>query len=431
MRMAVPASLQRNPTSRDPKWTLQRKCPGCQQEEEDKIQRKEMGAGPGVAPPIVHEVLGSPGQPLDAGTRAFMEPRFGHDFSKVRVHADAQAAESASAVGALAYTVGSNVVFGTGEFNPRSSDGRRLLAHELVHVIQQAPTAQYPSAAVRLYTDNNPVQRDLATEPPAAPAPAQPALTPAQINEAIRFNRARYDEANTRLIQNLLGGPLTGTWTAENIEAIAATQEEFGLQKDGKVGDETFRFLNREQRLEGMSTHTEDCLVSFRLVGPDPVNFGRDDPTHCHFGSHHRIEAQFSQRCNCAQFQYRQFIAGHWRRTRGGVVTDLPIREPGGVLLDAFNEDADVTDPVPNYGHRADPPGAQVEDHYIDAAGNDDQAHGCRYRAEDFPGFNPFDDCLPGDRYDLLTRFRGEIQRNGVPIQTNFWTEINLVNWTP
>jgi len=89
-------------------------------------------------PPIVHDVLSSSGQPLDAGTRAFMEPRFGHDFSQVRVHTDARAAESAQAVNALAYTVGRDVVFGTGQYAPGTSDGKRLIAHELSHVVQQS-----------------------------------------------------------------------------------------------------------------------------------------------------------------------------------------------------------------------------------------------------------------------------------------------------
>jgi peptidoglycan hydrolase-like protein with peptidoglycan-binding domain len=90
------------------------------------------------APFAVHTVLNSGGgQPLDATTRAFMEPRFGHDFSQVRVHTDARAAESARAVSALAYTVGKNVVFGAGHYAPETSVGQRLLAHELTHVVQQ------------------------------------------------------------------------------------------------------------------------------------------------------------------------------------------------------------------------------------------------------------------------------------------------------
>ncbi len=90
-----------------------------------------------TVPPIVHEVLGSSGQPLDAGTRAFMEPRFGHDFSRVKVHTDAKAAESAHSVNALAYTVGRDLVFGQGQYAPESSAGKKLLAHELSHVVQQ------------------------------------------------------------------------------------------------------------------------------------------------------------------------------------------------------------------------------------------------------------------------------------------------------
>ena len=88
-------------------------------------------------PPIVHEVLHSPGQPLDSATRAFMEPRFGHDFSQVRVHTDAKAAQSALAVNALAYALGRDVVFGVGQYAPRTRTGQRLLAHELTHVVQQ------------------------------------------------------------------------------------------------------------------------------------------------------------------------------------------------------------------------------------------------------------------------------------------------------
>jgi outer membrane protein OmpA-like peptidoglycan-associated protein len=94
-------------------------------------------ATPSSVPSIVHDVLRSPGQPLDIGTRTFMEPRFGHDFSNVRVHTDTRAAESARAVNALAYTVGRNVVFGTGQYAPEMSKGRVLLAHELAHVVQQ------------------------------------------------------------------------------------------------------------------------------------------------------------------------------------------------------------------------------------------------------------------------------------------------------
>jgi hypothetical protein len=98
-------------------------------------------AGHGEAPPIVHETLHSPGQPLDTATREFMEPRFGRDFSGVRVHTGTQAAESARAVGARAYTVQNNLVFSEGSFAPGTGEGQRLIAHELTHVVQQGGAA--------------------------------------------------------------------------------------------------------------------------------------------------------------------------------------------------------------------------------------------------------------------------------------------------
>ncbi|MBP1468346.1 DUF4157 domain-containing protein, partial [Candidatus Chloroploca sp. M-50] len=106
--------------------------------DEAALQRSATGSGDlSIAPPIVHDVLRSPGQPLDAATRAYMEPRFGRDFGDVRVHTDAQAAESARAVQANAYTVGNHIAFGAGRYTPQSSAGQRLMAHELAHVVQQ------------------------------------------------------------------------------------------------------------------------------------------------------------------------------------------------------------------------------------------------------------------------------------------------------
>ncbi len=134
---------------------LQRKCacggaPGadgeCSECRNKRLQRKaEPGGRTPDVPSIVHDVLRSPGQPLDQGTRAFLEPRFGHDFSRVRVHTDARAGQSASAVGALAYTVGQDVVFGPGRYEPATNEGRRLIAHEVTHTLQQK-VASEPSA---------------------------------------------------------------------------------------------------------------------------------------------------------------------------------------------------------------------------------------------------------------------------------------------
>ncbi len=136
----------RAPAPAGPAPRLQRKC-ACDSTGEScarcssgkmPLQRKAAdGAALGSVPPIVNDVLASPGQPMDASTRGFMEGRFGHDFSGVRIHADSRAEESAQAVSAKAYTVGQDVVFGQGHYAPATSEGKRLFAHELAHVVQQ------------------------------------------------------------------------------------------------------------------------------------------------------------------------------------------------------------------------------------------------------------------------------------------------------
>ncbi len=90
-----------------------------------------------AVPAVVGEVLRAPGRPLDPATRAQLEPRFGHDFSRVQVHTDARAAQSAAAVQAQAYTVGQHIVFGAGRYAPHSPQGQGLIGHELAHTIQQ------------------------------------------------------------------------------------------------------------------------------------------------------------------------------------------------------------------------------------------------------------------------------------------------------
>ncbi len=100
------------------------------------------GAAPAAeVPASVQATLRSPGEPLDVATREHMSRHFGHDFSQVRVHTNGLAAESARALGADAYTVGREVVFDSGRYAPSSPGGRRLLAHELTHVIQQGASA--------------------------------------------------------------------------------------------------------------------------------------------------------------------------------------------------------------------------------------------------------------------------------------------------
>lgn len=160
MRMPEP-TVQRECATCGGKSLTDSECPECEKKKQGlggTLQRLSTlgdSAAGMAAPPIVSQVLSSSGQPLPAHTRAFMEERFGHDFSRVRVHADAAAEQSARDVNAHAYTVGHNIVFGAGQFAPGTSAGRRLMAHELTHVVQQSRT---PSAPHPL------LQRDIGAE---------------------------------------------------------------------------------------------------------------------------------------------------------------------------------------------------------------------------------------------------------------------------
>ena len=129
--------------------------PGCTNVREGnkalQVQRLQAsGTSEVEAPPIVDEALRSPGQPLDAETQAFMERRFGYNFSQVRVHADARSAQTAKAVNARAFTVGKEVLFGAGQYQPRTQGGRTLLAHELAHVVQQNRNKSYSTPVLKI-----------------------------------------------------------------------------------------------------------------------------------------------------------------------------------------------------------------------------------------------------------------------------------------
>jgi|SRR5215475_430837 len=138
--------------------------------EEDRAQGEERSP--------VHDVVGSGGgQPLDSDTRADMEQRLGHDFGDVRVHTGSAAHDSAVAVNAHAYTVGSNVVFQRDRYDPTSTEGRVTLAHELTHVVQQrsGPVDGAPAAGgIRVSDPGDRYEREAAATAEraiAAPTP--------------------------------------------------------------------------------------------------------------------------------------------------------------------------------------------------------------------------------------------------------------------
>ena len=135
---------------------LQRKC--------DKRRRmKPMEHCPAnryqstMIPPEVHEVLRSPGKPLDSATRVFLERRFGHSLSHVRIHTGDMAVQSAEEVRASAYTVGKHIVFGAGRYTPGTTFGLKLLAHEIAHTIQQGSK---PHSKILISPPNGPLEEE-------------------------------------------------------------------------------------------------------------------------------------------------------------------------------------------------------------------------------------------------------------------------------
>ena len=151
--MVMPDSkLQRQSANEEEEETLQTKplagqiTPLIQRQEEPPEEEKELQAksktgeitaGTPNLESRINNLKGG-GQPLDSSTRTFFEPRFGHDFSHVRVHTESSAADTAKSINARAFTLGNHVVMGSGEYHPNSRSGQRLLGHELTHVIQQS-----------------------------------------------------------------------------------------------------------------------------------------------------------------------------------------------------------------------------------------------------------------------------------------------------
>jgi len=245
------------------------------------VQREGGGgasSGPS-APPIVHEVLGSPGQPLDGGTRVFMEQRFGHDFGRVRVHADARAAESARAVGARAWTVGNDVAFGAGAWAPSTTEGRRLLAHELTHVLQQGDGV---------------VRR--ACDPALLASRTEPVFFPKQTKLMAVFGGAdtlKKNDADAEAV-GLVQQALTdlchpgGIWGpnkdgvdrkfgGDTTDSVKAFQVAQGLTGSGEVDQDTFRCLDEARSRRTLPCKTGRALKESDLQADREKTGGRDE----------------------------------------------------------------------------------------------------------------------------------------------------------
>ncbi|WP_084387752.1 eCIS core domain-containing protein [Grimontia marina] len=181
-------------------------CPNCQQAPSTSrlIQRRSvspLNQGNIKAPPSVTATLASQGRPLDNQTRAFMEPRFGMRFSNVRIHDGANAAKSTDDIHAKAYTCGNHIVFARNQYKPNTDHGRKLLAHELTHVIQQSGGSRF-------------IQRFPNPAPPPAPyTPGRPAHNHPAIGAwpLVQANARSICKA-IRTTINLPGGGSVSVW---------------------------------------------------------------------------------------------------------------------------------------------------------------------------------------------------------------------------
>lgn len=214
------------------------------------LQRTDCGVG--LTTSLLQKVLSSPGKQLDAGTRAVMEPQFGHDFSRVRIHADAAAAESALAVNALAYTVGRDIVFAADRYAPATPAGRGLLAHELTHVVQQgvvaadihhlqsAPSGDHLEREAERFASLSAGARVTPTGAMRVTRYARPSYAPPSLqrsatfvdgpvtkpfNLAERFAKGERDAGNTDFVLN--GTPFIGGTSADTLhKALHAPEVE-------------------------------------------------------------------------------------------------------------------------------------------------------------------------------------------------------------
>jgi len=197
MRAVTKAAPAASPVSFRPSSSrrLQRKCAcadhdgsaQCAECSENKLQRKAAGGSdPKQAPAIVDKVLRAPGAPLDEQARGFMERRFSHRFGDVRVHTGTDAAQSARAVNAHAYTVGRDIVFASGRYAPGTAHGKRLLAHELTHVVQQRGAAASPGRGLQIDSPHSAGELEAERFSAAITADHSPTTVPASDRPRLR-----------------------------------------------------------------------------------------------------------------------------------------------------------------------------------------------------------------------------------------------------
>ncbi len=216
-----PASLQTKPTPVSP-----------------VLQRRACGPVVDSVPASVYATLGKAGQPLDAPLREEFEPRFGFDLGQVRVHTGSRAEESARDVNAQAYTVGREIVFAADQFQPATTDGRKLIAHELTHAGQQSPFTAQPSE-ISIQSPDHPQETEARRAECSLAAPGVSAGNPVLQRKVAMRDVGRGEQSGIARLPELiarLNGSSTGltfAMDAENltyVEKVGGTLSGFDRQ---------------------------------------------------------------------------------------------------------------------------------------------------------------------------------------------------------
>ena len=241
---------------------IQKKCAEC--EGEENIQMKGYYSGGTVDSETENGIHAAKtgGQPLPSETQSSMESGFGTGFQDVKIHHDAKSNQLNRKLNARAFTTGNNIFFRSGEYNPQSREGKKLLAHELTHVVQQKG-----NGGLAEDFDENVgiggamIQRDLAVEPPNETAEAVE-LTEAEIQAAITWNQRRFhDPFNIMNVRDVIGiDKYPAVIDQEFVEALVRWQAMFDLTQDGKMGADTTQTILTELNAEG-ATHEAETLA--------------------------------------------------------------------------------------------------------------------------------------------------------------------------
>lgn len=298
-------------------------CPKCQTK---RLQTKRIESSHSeqtTVPPIVHDALRSSGQPLDPATRAFMEPRFGHDFSQVRIHTDPKAATSSQSIQALAYTAGRDIVFAADQYSPHSEHGKRLLAHELAHVVQQGEGGPVDRISRFSDTDHH-ILEEAALE--------LTKLTPGDIKQ-IHAGNVKRDYSQTGAVANLLllcDANAYGGYKAEehfdNYQWNEQLQKWQSKKNPGAFGKKS------------PISYIDEELVRFADALPDPTAFE-------HVGNAFHTIEDFFAHSNFVELIHGDFQFGKKLVTGGGGSGDTSVLR---ILESVSSEET-----APFYGQQA------------------------------------------------------------------------------